>query len=358
MADPLILVTGATGKTGGAVVAELLYQGQRPRALVHRLDARSDALRRAGAEVVAADLHDPEQLLTAMRGADRAYFCPPSDPFMIQGAVAFAVAAREARLESIVGLSQWLAAPAHPSLLTRQNWLADRLFPMLPGVAYTIVNPGYFADNYLRLINFAAHLGIFPMPVRGESRNAPPSNEDIARVAVAALRDPARHAGRTYRPTGPALLSVREMAAIIGRVLGRRVRHVNLPMPLLLRAARLQGVSAFELDGFRTYARDHDAGAFAFGAPTDDVLQVTGRPAEDFETIARRYAALPEARRSLGATLREAARFMIVPLVPGYDFAGRARDYPAPPAPRFAMDDAHWQAGHAPASLALQEMTA
>ena len=88
------------------------------------------------------------------------------------------------------------------------------------------------------------------------------------------------------------------------------------------------------------------------------MLQVTGRPAEDFETIARRYAALPEARRSLGATLREAARFMIVPLVPGYDFAGRARDYPAPPAPRFAMDDAHWQAGHAPASLALQEMTA
>jgi len=45
---------------------------------------------------------------------------------------------------------------------------------------------------------------------REDSRNAPPSNEDIARVAVAALMDPARHAGKSYRPTGPELLGAEE----------------------------------------------------------------------------------------------------------------------------------------------------
>ena len=123
---------------------------------------------------------------------------------MLQSAAAFAAAAREARLEAIVGLTQWLASPSHPSLATRQNWLADRMFSMVQGIAHVAINPGFFADNYLRLISFAAQLGLFPWPT-GESRNAPPSNEDIGRVAVAALMAPERHAGRVYRPTGPEL---------------------------------------------------------------------------------------------------------------------------------------------------------
>ncbi len=67
---------------------------------------------------------------------------------------------------------------------------------------HTIVRPGFFADAYLVLTGLAAHLGVFPW-IYGDSRNAPPSNEDIARVAVAVLTDPARHAVKSYRPTGP-----------------------------------------------------------------------------------------------------------------------------------------------------------
>jgi len=52
---------------------------------------------------------------------------------------------------------------------------------MLPDVAHTVVAPGYFADNYLRLTDLAALLGVFPV-LTGSSRNAPPSNEDIARA--------------------------------------------------------------------------------------------------------------------------------------------------------------------------------
>jgi len=65
MTKPVFLVTGATGKTGSAVVQQLLEQGQRTRAVVRRHDARSERLRQAGAEIVVADLFDPEQLLAA-----------------------------------------------------------------------------------------------------------------------------------------------------------------------------------------------------------------------------------------------------------------------------------------------------
>ncbi len=236
-----ILVTGATGKTGNAVASELLRRGIPVRALVRSLDARSERLYEAGAEVVTVDLFDSERLLGAMKGTSRAYYCPPWHPYMVQSAVAFAVAAREARLQAIVGLTQWLASPAHPSLLTRQSWLVDQLFSMVPGAAHVIINPGYFADNYLNLtvLRFVAHLGVFPSPT-GTSRNAP-SNEDIARVAVAALLDPARHAGRAYRPTGPTLLSARDMADVLQCVFGRRVRHLDMPMWMFLKAMRVSG---------------------------------------------------------------------------------------------------------------------
>ncbi len=73
-------------------------------------------------------------------------------------------------------------------------------------------------------LGLAAQLGLFTMPL-GHGRNAPPSNEDIARVVAGALADPTAYAGRSYRPTGPALLDPDEIAAVFGRVLGRRVRY-------------------------------------------------------------------------------------------------------------------------------------
>ena len=114
MAKPKILVTGATGGTGNPVVAELIAKGFPVRALVHKRDARSGALDRQGVETVVADLYDPDQLLDALRGVQRAYFLPLIEPFMIQSASAFALAAREAKLEHIVQMSQWTSHRAHP----------------------------------------------------------------------------------------------------------------------------------------------------------------------------------------------------------------------------------------------------
>jgi len=221
------------------------------------------------------------------------------------------------------------------------------MFSAVPGIAHIIVNPGFFADNYLRLIGFAAQLGIFPMPT-GESRNAPPSNEDIASMVVAALIDPARHAGKSYRPTGPALLSARDMAAILGRVLSRRVRHIDMPMWMFLKAARTLGLSVFEQSGVRRYIEEHKRGAFELGAPTDDILEVTGQAPEDFETIARRYAALPEAQCSFANAWRTWVDFMRIGLTSAYDLDRyeREQNHPLLAHPQLAVDSDVWRVEH------------
>ena len=349
MSRPTILVSGATGKTGGQVATQLLAAGYPVRAFVRREDGRSARLKAAGAEIAVGDLFDPQQLLEAMRGVQRGYFLPPFDPYMIQSAAAFAAAAREAKLESIVAMSQWLANPQHPALATRQHWLADKLLALLPDTALTILNPGFFADMpYMSLIKYAAQMGVFPVPARGTSRNAPPSVDDIARVAVAALIDPARHAARTYRPTGPDMLSLNDMAGIMGRVLGRTVRHVNMPLWMFYKAARMDGFDHFLLSQLGAFLRDHDRGVFEMGGPTDHVLEATGRAPESFETIARRYAARPEAQRTFNNFARTFAGFMSVPMRPGLnpDRFQRALWMHEPAKPLLSADSPFWRQEH------------
>ena len=346
---PKILVTGATGKTGGAVVEQLVALGYPVRALVRSHDLRSRRLEELGSETVVADLLDPDQLLGALEGIQRAYYCPPFSPFMLQSATAFAVAAREARLESIVQMGQWLSSPAHPALGTRQTWLIDQMFSMVPGVAHTIVNPGMFADNFLRVIDFASLLGFFPF-VTGKSRCAPVSNEDMARVIVAALLDPEKHAGKTYRPTGPELLSGYDIAGIIATVLGHRVMPVELPFWMFLRVARLQKVDPFLLSAFRYYVQDHKRGAFEFEGGTNDVVEeLTGAPAESFETTARRYAGRPFARKTWANRGRAFVSFNRVPFSSGYNLDRYDRDhgFPVPPHPSLSIDDPRWRREHA-----------
>jgi NAD(P)H dehydrogenase (quinone) len=172
----------------------------------------------------------------------------------------------------------------------------------------------------------AAHLGIFPW-LYGKSRNAPPSSEDIARVGVSALMDPARHAGKRYRPTGPELLGAEDMAKAIGRAVGRSVKAFPTPVWLFMKSARSGGVPLDLISNVRYHIDDHKRGVFEVGAPTSDVLDVTGRRPEDFETIARRYATTPHVRPAFGNRLRKIAQSMRVPLIPGFDLERHDREF-------------------------------
>jgi NAD(P)H dehydrogenase (quinone) len=353
MTNTRVLVTGATGKIGGAVAAQLLEKGVPTRALVHRDDGRSARLRALGAEVVVADMFDIQQVAAAVDGVDRVFFNPPYHPHTLDSAVAFAVAARRSGVEAVVALGQWLASPEHPSLMTRQHWLIDKLFELLPDTAHVAVDPGFFADNYMILMPMAAQLGVLPSPTGG-GRNAPPSNEDIARVAVGALLDPDRHDGRAYRPTGPTLLSGAEIADAMGEALGRRVRHIDIPPRMFMKAIRVNakrfGFDQYFQSGVYKYLPETALGTFEVGGPTTHVRDVAGVEPEDFLTIARRYVGGPETRRTAGNFMRQLWNFTLTSAVPMHrlDKFDRLQQHPQPAQPRLSAQSAIWRREHAP----------
>lgn len=345
---PTILVTGATGKTGAATASQLLEQGFPVRALVHREDARSQRLRRAGADVVVGSLEDFVDVSRAMVGVQRAYFCPPLASGMLRKASLFAAAAHDAQLEVVVALSQWLVDATHPALHATEKWLADRVFRWIPGVDVVTVNPGWFADNYMAALEPIAQLGLLAMPL-GQGLNAPPSNEDIARVITGALTRPAAHIGKSYRPTGPRLLSPEDIAAAFARVLGRPVRYRNAPIRLFLKVARSLGLSEYVLAQLNWFLQDYQRNAFAVGAPNQTVLEVGGSPPEDFESIVRRYvAASTVARRTLRSRLRAVLGLLagLIGRAPDVSAIARRLELPSTAHASLAADSARWQRAH------------
>jgi hypothetical protein len=118
---------------------------------------------------------------------------------------------------------------------------------------------------------------------------------------------------------------------------------------MFYKAARMDGYDPFSLIAFGHYMHELNAGTFAFNAPTGDVLAVTGREPERFETIARRYAALPQAQRTFSNVARALAEFMTVPFRPGVDPQRYAAQLSLPPslAPLYDLQSERWKLEHA-----------
>src|SRR5215472_8222330 len=159
-----ILVTGAAGgtqgSTGRGVTSLLLEQGIPVRALVHKLDARSDELRKQGAEVIEGDLLNPASVQAAMQNVRRAYFTYPVADGLLDAAAIFAATARDAGLELVVNNSQFQGTPGDPrfrdlyhapSLRNLQHRLADRIFDWAQVGAVHLQAPPYY-ENVRALI--------------------------------------------------------------------------------------------------------------------------------------------------------------------------------------------------------------
>ena len=343
MKKPTILVTSAGGHTGTPAVYQLLEKGYPVRAFLHRDDIRARHLREAGADVFIGNQLDIRDLRKALQGVQRAFHVPPFGPNMLHSAMLFAIAAEEAKLEVVAHLGAWNPHPSHPAVHQREQWIASSLYRWMPSVDFVHLNPGIFAFTYFLGLPFVAQLGVLALPY-GDGLNAPPSNEDIARVAVATLTNPAPRIGKSYRPTGPRLISGNEAAESMARALARKVTYWPVSNDMFIKAALAQGASKFEVSHFRYFAEETRKGAYAVGAPTDHVLEVTGQPPEDFDTIARRYANLPEAKRTIANRLK-ALRVMVKMMtvrIPDFDRWEKKRDHPLIVNGRLAQDSPDW----------------
>ncbi|MDU8913179.1 NmrA family NAD(P)-binding protein [Aestuariicoccus sp. MJ-SS9] len=354
-----ILVTSAAGRIGRDAVAFLIEAGHEVRAMVHRRDDRAAELGRMGAEVVVGNLLDYRDVETAMQGVDRAFHIPPFTPHLLHNTMLVCLAAQAARLESLVLLSGWNPSPEHPSMLTREHWIANNVARWMPDVAVIHLNPGIFAFPYLLTTPITRKLGVLTLPF-GDGANAPVAERDIARCAAALLDNPQRYAGTSWRPTGPALLTGTDVAAVLTQVFGRPVRYRPISFRMFSKAARAMGFPDFDSHHLRHYAEELANGAFAIGAPTDHVARLTGRPAESFATTAERYARdvtrlAPNVR---DASLPGAVGFMLrMLLTPAPDlrqldsFEGHARLA----SPRGGHQNPRWQAAAAEGRLLLED---
>ena len=232
MAQTKFLITGGTGATGGDAARQLLEKEQAVRVLAHRPDDRSDRLQKLGAEVVFGDFLDFDSVRAALNGVQRAYFCYPISPGIVQATAQFAQAAKEAGVEVIVNMSMISARSDATSKAARQHWLSERVFDW-SGVAAIHLRPTLFAQWLLYLAPMIRE-GRMLAPFNTTGRHAPVAAEDQARLIVGILQHPTAHVGKTYPLFGPAELTHPEIAAIISRVIGKEVRSQEVPIEQLL----------------------------------------------------------------------------------------------------------------------------
>ena len=287
MTTPKILVTGAGGKTASYVVEQLIEEGFPVRALVRRLDERSDRLTSLGAEVVVGDFLDIESLRSAMAGIKRAYFCYPPADRLLEATTNFAIVAKEVDLEALVNMSQFEVRDAHQSHLANQHWLGERVLEW-SGLNVTHIRPTFFAEMSLILnAKTITSEGKMYLPY-GDGKHAPVSAEDIARVVVGVLTNPGPHTGEIYKVTGPEDLSIAEIAEIFNTALGKPVEYVDIPLEVWQKALADLGLSPFLIQHLGHMAVDHKNGFFA--GVTNVVHKVGGRQPQSLEDFIRANA--------------------------------------------------------------------
>ncbi len=281
------LVTTATGNTGHQVALQLLANGRKVRVMSRTDNATVRQLQQRGAEVTHGSIDNRHDMQQALSGVQRVYFCYPIIPKLLASTQMFAELAQQEKIESVINLGQYLAElDGHPSKQTNEHKQGYQILNDA-NIGAIHVTPGWFADNVLRTSLFIAQLGYLPFPL-GKGRSPVVANEDIAAVAVSLLQDPAGHEGRRYQPTGPRSLTMDDMMESFGRVLGRKVKAMPMPMFLFHKAIIQMGFPSYLLSQLKLYVTDFQNNVFDY-EPTDVVFKLTGRNAEDFDVTARRY---------------------------------------------------------------------
>ncbi|PHZ83890.1 NmrA family NAD(P)-binding protein [Paremcibacter congregatus] len=346
MIKPKILVTSAAGRTSTETILQLLKLGFPVRAMVRRIDVRSEKLRKAGAEIIVGDQLVFEDLRQAMKGVARAYHCPPFTPNLLENLMLFALAAEEAKLEVVALMSGWNTIAQHKSIHSRSHWIANHIYRLMPNIDVIHINPGLFAFTYFLGLPAIVNLGMFMAPL-GNGYTAPPSNEDIGRVAAYAIADPKDHIDQSYHPTGPELLGPNDIANIFTTVLGRKVTYKDVPFKTFTKAAQALGFSKFEISQVNHFTEELRQGAFAVGGVTDHVERVTGSKPEPFKETARRYfnnPALIDPRLQTGTKISSlifVAKMMFTKSFNAQEWENE-RDHPATKSHHLAHQNDEW----------------
>ncbi|MFM0169833.1 NmrA family NAD(P)-binding protein [Paraburkholderia sediminicola] len=288
MNESTILVSGATGRTGGAAIDELLQMGKRVRAYVRSDDERAAALRARGVDIAVGDFTDIDAIRAAMEGVSSAYFLYPIAPGILGAAAYFAQAAKEAGVAAIVNMSQISARRESTSHAAQDHWISEQVFDW-SGVPTTHLRPTFFAD-WLVYPHFAKQIWArkkidFPFE---NGRHAPISSDDQGRVIAHILANPADHGGKTYTLHGPVEMNHTEIAAAMSEVLGVTIEYAPTSIDdFKQQMEQVYKFPPFVVQHLVEVAQHYREGVFQ--GTNDAVEKITGTPALSVPAFIEKY---------------------------------------------------------------------
>ena len=217
----MILVTGAAGKTGRAVISAITKRGGHVRAYVHR-PAQVAAVQAAGAvEVVVGDLQDDAVIKQAIEGVRALYhICPNMHPDEVAIGRQMIAAAVAANVEHFIYHSvlhpQTATMPHHWHKIQVEALLFEARLP------FTILQPTAYMQNILASWDKIRSQGIYTIPYPAETRLSLVDLDDVGAAAATVLTQPG-HLGATYELVGTAPLTQRDVATILATGIGEPV---------------------------------------------------------------------------------------------------------------------------------------
>ena len=235
--DKTVLVTGATGRQGGAVIRNMLPKGWQLRALVFKADNSTvQRLTNQGIEVVRGDLEDPASLESAVRGVYGVYsvqdFWSVGVKREVQQGKNIADAAKRAGVEHLVYSSAGGAERNSGVDHFESKWAIESYIRKL-GLPATIIRPVAFMENYyIDQVEIGIMKGKLMDPIRSDKPYQTIASSDIGAFVALAFERPKEFIGDAVEIAGSELTNP-EAAQVFSRVLGKPVRFQRLPMPMV-----------------------------------------------------------------------------------------------------------------------------
>ncbi len=282
-----VLITGATGDTGRAAVKEAIALGLSVRAMVHKEDARSKSLEALGAGIVLGDLLEINSIRNAMHEVKTAYFVWPVQPGLIHATVNFSQAAKEAKVSTILNLSQRSARRESKSDSCRDSYIAEHVlnWSCLPVIH---LRPTYFLEWLLSPWQLPyLKQGILRLPV-GRGRHSPIAADDQGRAIASLLNNPEPYVGHTIPLSGPVEMDHTQMAQELSEALGRTIVFQDLPIDEYCDSIATMGVPPYIVQHLRGAMDDYQHGVMS-GAD-NNVERLTGRRPMTVGEFARAHA--------------------------------------------------------------------